>query len=114
MGYKAPLQYLLKSVLIAAVLCLGFFTILSSSLSGLDSIDRATIIEGNESREVQLPYFWRETVHEVKSTLFQITYDSSDFSTSLDDVYLFLPYFEQRVYLSVNANRVRSNELEKV
>lgn len=112
-GYKAPLKYLLTSVLIAAVLCFGFVAILSSSLNGLGSIDRATIIEGNETREVQLPYFWRETVHEVRSTLFQITYDSSDFGSSLDDVYLFLPYFEQRVYLSVNANRVPSNELEK-
>ena len=46
-GYKAPLKYLLTSVLIAAVLCFGFVAILSSSLDGLDSIDRATIIEGN-------------------------------------------------------------------
>ncbi len=112
-GYKSPFEYLPKSALIAALLCLGFFTILSSSLNGLDSINRATIIESNKTRDVQLPYFWRETVPEVRSTLFEITYDRNNFSSPLDDVYLFLPYFGQRVYLSVNRNRVPSDELEK-
>ena len=113
-GYRAPLTYFCTTVFIAALLCFGFVSLLSSSLRGLDSIDQARIIEKAGVQNAKLPYFWRAADAQVRSTVFELTYSTTTpGAPPVEDTYLFLPYFEQRVYLSVNGIRVPSSELEK-
>ena len=97
----------------AALLSACLVMFLSSTLDETRAIERATMIRKGETTEVALPRFWRAANSEVTSTTFELQFDSREYSLFPNDAYLFLPFFEQRIFLRVNGLAVKSDNLEE-
>ena len=111
--FTARLKYFLFSTALAAIVCISTLAFLSGSLDDLRSVDRALLIEEGSKSEVLLPRFWRAPTGNVTSTKFELQFDTNDYALSFSDTYFFLPFFEQRAFLSINGTAIESPELEK-
>ena len=96
-----------------ALACLLLVVVLSASLAPLPRLTDARVIDSSAlTEQITLPVYWNSNRTGLSERTFEIAFDLDSVKSDQQELYFFLPFFEQSLSVSLNGRELQSRDLD--